>query len=214
MGFRKIYKPIIYLLCGFFGVAVIGCNPQSTSYQDGSVVSNPPQGLDYQPESTTWPASFGLGREASQSEVDSLSIAIPPDGKGLPEGEGTSLGGKTIYLQKCAACHGLTGKEGPQDVLVSTDSVFSEKKGANRAIGNYWPHATTVFDYIRRAMPSNAPGSLTDEEVYHLTAWLLHQNGIIAEDFPINAQSLPLIEMPAKNLFETDTRTAGPNPTY
>lgn len=161
-----------------------------------------------------WPESFGLGREASQTEIDSLSTAIPPSGVGLPPGEGLALSGEKIYSQKCAACHGPTGKEGPQDVLVATGPIFSESERVHRAIGNYWPYPTTVFDYIRRAMPLNAPGSLSDQEVYDLTAWLLHQNGLIAGHFVLNSETLPKIEMPAKIYFTNDTRTGGTNPVY
>ncbi len=193
------------------GIAVLlGCS----SPQEGSAL--PDQG-GFRPDESvekSWPASFGLGRVASQREIDSLSIAIPPSGIGLPAGEGLALRGKSIYLQKCAACHGLTGKEGPQDVLVATGSLFSEDPRAERAIGNYWPYATTVFDYIRRAMPSNAPGSLSNQEVYDLTAWLLFQNGLIGEDFILDAKNLPTLEMPAKIHFAEDTRTGGPNPVY
>ena len=161
-----------------------------------------------------WPESFGLGRAASQNEIDSQSIAIPPSGVGLPAGDGLVLRGKVTYLQKCAACHGPTGKEGPEDVLVATEPIFSDGERVSKAIGNYWPYSTTVFDYLRRAMPLNAPGSLSNQEVYDLTAWLLHQNGLIAENFILNSQTLPAIQMPAKIYFTNDTRTGGANPVY
>lgn len=201
----------VFLGGAFLGVvAIIGCNPRSAEShlqdQTGFGEEKTFQG--------TWPESFGWGRTANQNEIDSLSIAIPPSGKGLPDGEGLALRGKSIYLQKCAACHGQTGKEGPQDVLAATDSLFSDKSRAERAIGNYWPYATTVFDYIRRAMPSNAPGSLSNQEAYDLTAWLLYQNELIDEDFILDAQTLPGIVMPAKIHFVNDNRTSGPNPTY
>lgn len=149
----------------------------------------------------SWPASFGFGQRASAKDIARLDISIRPDGRGLPKGKGNSKEGYTIYQNKCVACHGKTGVEGPYDVLVA--------KGEQKAIGNYWPYATTLYDYIRRTMPFNMPGSLTDEEVYHLTAYLLHANGIIDSTAVMDAKSLPKVEMPAKVLFVPDDRTGG-----
>ncbi|SEJ24685.1 cytochrome c [Dyadobacter sp. SG02] len=155
------------------------------------------------------PAHFGFGRPATAAEIAILDIDIRPDGKGLPRGEGNVGDGKAIFQQKCAACHGVTGTEGPNDRLVVGDTT---KGGARRikAIGNYWPYATTVFDYIRRAMPFNQPGSLTDEEVYSLTAYLLNANGLLAENARLNAKTLPQIKMPARDRFVPDDRKDGP----
>lgn len=163
--------------------------------------------------STDWPESFGFGRNATSREIDSLSIAIKPDGTGLPLGDGDVIRGEAIYRNKCVACHGVNGEGGLGGSLVSRDDIFGEGRSV-RAIGNYWPYATTIFDYIRRAMPSNAPGSLTNEEVYSLTAWLLFQNGIIEENRVINAASLPKITMPAQTYFTPDNRTVGADPIY
>lgn len=155
------------------------------------------------------PAHYGFGRPATAAEVAALDIDVRPDGTGLPKGEGNAMEGKAIYIQKCAACHGATGTEGPNDRLVVGDST---KSGGRRikAIGNYWPYATTVFDYIRRAMPFNQPGSLTDEEVYGLTAYLLNANGLLAADAKLNAKTLPKIKMPARDKFVPDDRKDGP----
>lgn len=155
------------------------------------------------------PVHFGFGRPATQAEITMLDIDVRPDGKGLPTGEGNAVKGKAIYALKCAGCHGATGTEGPNDRLVVGDTT---KGGARRirAIGNYWPYATTVFDYIRRAMPFNQPGSLTDEEVYSLTAYLLNANGLLAEDARLNAVTLPKIKMPAHDRFVPDDRKDGP----
>lgn len=192
------------------GIVVFqGCNPPPDQHPEATQTSN-----SYEFDESSWPESFGLGRAASQREVDSLSIAIPPSGKGLPAGEGLALRGRSIYLQKCAACHGQTGTEGPQDVLVASEPIFSENSRTPRAIGNYWPYATTLFDYIRRAMPSNAPGSLSNQEVYDLTAWLLAQNKVISEEYELNSITLPQVQMPAKSLFVDDNRTSGPAPVY
>ncbi|WP_460939333.1 c-type cytochrome [Spirosoma humi] len=155
-----------------------------------------------------WPASFGLGRPATQADIARLDIDVRPDGKGLPAGEGKSATGKVIFATKCAACHGVGGIGGPSGSLVST--ADTSRKRPEKTIGNYWPYATTVFDYIRRAMPFNAPGSLTNEEVYHLTAYLLRANGIIEETAILNAHTLPNVAMPARNLFVPDDRTGGP----
>jgi cytochrome c len=155
------------------------------------------------------PAHYGFGRPATAAEVAALDIDVRPDGTGLPKGEGNAMEGKAIYIQKCAACHGATGTEGPNDRLVVGDST---KSGGRRikAIGNYWPYATTLFDYIRRAMPFNLPGSLTDEEVYGLTAYLLNANGLLAADAKLNAKTLPKIKMPARDKFVPDDRKDGP----
>lgn len=155
------------------------------------------------------PGHFGFGRPATAAEIAALDIDVRPDGKGLPKGEGNAAEGKAIYAVKCSGCHGATGTEGPNDRLVVGDTT---KGGARRikAIGNYWPHATTVFDYIRRAMPFNQPGSLTDREVYSLTAYLLHANGLWEEKAVLNARNLPKIKMPAHDKFVPDDRRDGP----
>lgn len=126
-----------------------------------------------------------------------------PDGKGLPvEGSGKAKDGALIYAAKCASCHGQNGYEGPYDKLV-TDST-----GQN-TIGNYWPYATTIFDYVRRAMPFNEPGSLSDQQVYDITAYLLFLNGIIDREQEINYKTLPSVQMPAKERFVRDDRKGG-----
>ncbi|GGM89693.1 hypothetical protein GCM10010967_23170 [Dyadobacter beijingensis] len=153
------------------------------------------------------PAQFGFGRVATAAEIAALDIDVRPDGKGLPKGEGSATEGRAIYGLKCAGCHGATGTEGPNDRLVAGDTTRARRI---RAIGNYWPYATTVFDYIRRAMPFNQPGSLTDQEVYSLTAFLLHANGLLAENAKLNAKTLPQIKMPARDKFVPDDRVDGP----
>lgn len=155
-----------------------------------------------------FPRSFGLGRVATQTEIKKLDIDIRPDGKGLPVGSGISAKGKSIFELKCAPCHGVGGVGGPNGSLVT--SVPATGKRPERTIGNYWPYATTIFDYVRRAMPFNAPGSLTDEEVYHLTAYLLYANKIIDETTVIDAKNLPKVVMPAHQLFIPDDRKGGP----
>ncbi|HEU0020701.1 MAG TPA: cytochrome c [Dehalococcoidia bacterium] len=129
------------------------------------------------------------------------------DGTGLPPGSGTAIQGTPIFAAKCAVCHGDKGQGGlpaTSVVLVGTEPWFelgNPNQLGPRTIGNYWPYATTVFDYVKRAMPFDKPGSLTDEEVYAVTAWLLNQNGIIGEDEVMNAETLPEVKLPGRDIF-------------
>ena len=156
------------------------------------------------------PATFGIGRAATAAEIAARDIDIGPDGAGLPSGQGTAAEGAAVYATRCASCHGKTGIEGPNDVLVGRATAgsfaFAKDPKMPRTIGSYWPYATTVFDYVRRAMPPNAPGSLTDNEVYAVVAHLLALNGLIAADATIDAQSLPKVRMPSRDRFVPDTR--------
>lgn len=156
------------------------------------------------------PATLGIGRPATPAEIAALDIDIGPDGAGLPPGSATAAEGAPIYAAKCASCHGASGKEGPNDRLVGRvpDDAFpfARDPKAPRTIGSYWPYATTVFDYIRRAMPPTAPGSLTDHEVYALTAHLLALNQLIPADAVVDASSLPKVKMPARDHFVPDPR--------
>jgi S-disulfanyl-L-cysteine oxidoreductase SoxD len=159
------------------------------------------------------PARLGIGRPATEAEIDRLDIDVRPDGTGLPQGSGSVRAGRELYAARCAACHGTTGKEGPNDRLVGRfpgDSFpFGTDPTARRTIGSYWPYATTLFDYIRRAMPFDAPGSLTSEQIYSVAAWLLFANDLIPEDAVLDAKSLPAIRMPARLRFVPDNRRGG-----
>src|SRR5690606_22293955 len=126
-----------------------------------------------------------------------------PDGKGLPKGRGLAKNGAAVYRKKCASCHGANGYEGPEDKLVT------DPTGGN-TIGNYWPYATTIFDYVRRAMPFDAPGSLTDQEVYEINSSLRDQNGKIEEGKVITEGSLRPVDMPAKKRYVLEDRRGGP----
>ena len=164
------------------------------------------------------PTRFGFGRPATAAQIAKLDTDVRPDGMGLPTGSGTAATGAQIFAVKCAACHGAGGVGGPNGSLVTTASVPGKQPGksnAARVIGNYWPYATTVFDYIRRAMPFSQPGSLTNDEVYALTAYLLSANRILDEktvgpSLRLTAQSLPRVVMPAQKLFVPDDRKGGP----
>jgi S-disulfanyl-L-cysteine oxidoreductase SoxD len=163
--------------------------------------------------SQAWPGSqaenagegYGLGRTATDEETRAWNIDVSPTGEGLPPGRGTVQRGAEVYAAKCAACHGPTGKEGPKDRLVGGQGTLNTPKPI-KTIGSYWPYATTVFDYINRAMPFTAPQSLAPDEVYSVTAWLLFQNGIIPEDAVMDAHTLPSVRMPNRDGFIPDPR--------
>lgn len=137
---------------------------------------------------------FGFGRPATVEDVRAIDIDVRPDGMGLPPGSGSALEGQPIFAQKCAACHGAAGEGGVGPKLVDPTPF---KPGVTVAtVGNYWPFATTVWDYINRAMPFDRPGSLTPDEVYAVTAYVLSANGIIADSDVMDPQSLPAVKMP------------------
>lgn len=148
---------------------------------------------------------YGLGRPATEQEIRAWNMDVSPIGEGLPPGQGTVKQGAQVYATKCAACHGPTGVEGPKDRLVGGRDTLTSPKPV-RTIGSYWPYATTLYDYIHRAMPFNAPQSLTPDETYSVIAWLLFQNQVIAEDAVIDAQALPKVQMPNRNGFIPDPR--------
>jgi cytochrome c5 len=141
-----------------------------------------------------------LGRVATPAEVTGWDVSIPPDGTGLPLGRGTSAQGAVVYEQKCQNCHGEKGAGQPNDRLVGGHGTLASKTPV-RTVGSYWPYATTVFDYVRRAMPYTQSHSLSDDEVYAVTAYLLYLNGIIAEADVMDAQSLPKVKMPNRDNF-------------
>ncbi len=148
---------------------------------------------------------YGLGQSATDQEVQAWNIDVAPNGEGLPPGQGTAKQGAALFAARCASCHGSTGKEGPMDRLVGGAGTLATQHPI-KTIGSYWPYATTLYDYVHRAMPFTAPQSLSPEEVYSIVAWLLYQNGIIAEDTVLDAQSLPDISMPNRRGFLPDPR--------
>jgi mono/diheme cytochrome c family protein len=149
--------------------------------------------------------NYGVGRVATDEEIRAWNIDVSPTGEGLPPGQGTAKQGAQVFAAKCAACHGPTGTEGPKDRLVGGQNTLQTPKPV-RTIGSYWPYATTLYDYINRAMPFNAPGSLSSDEVYSVIAWLLFQNGVVKEDTVIDVQTLPQIQMPNQSGFILDPR--------
>lgn len=145
-------------------------------------------------------AGPGLGKEISEDELGAWDISIAPDGMGLPHGSGSVSAGAEIYALKCAQCHGETGTEGPTDPLAGGIGSLTSDAPA-KTVGSFWPYATTLFDYTRRAMPYDAPQSLTADETYAVTAYVLHLNGIVEDNTVLDAASLPTIDMPNKDGF-------------
>jgi cytochrome c len=141
-----------------------------------------------------------LGRAVTEAQIAAWDISILPDGTGLPAGSGTAAAGAAVYAQKCQSCHGEKGAGTPNDRLVGGQGTLTSATPV-RTIGSYWPYATTVFDYTRRAMPYMQPHSLTNDEVYAVTAYLLNLNGLIGEQDVMNATTLPRVKMPNRDNF-------------
>ena len=151
------------------------------------------------------PLAFGLGRTATEAEINKWNIDVSPSGDGLPPGQGTVKNGAQVYAKKCAECHGPTGVEGPMVPLVGGKGTLATPEPV-RTVGSYWPEATTLYDYIYRAMPYTAPQSLTPDEVYSLVAWLLFRNGIVPDHAIMDARTLPAVQMPNRLGFVPDPR--------
>src|SRR6185436_12617475 len=141
-----------------------------------------------------------LGTPISEAEIAAWDISILPDGSGLPSGSGTPSDGARIFATKCAACHGENGKGGSAAALVGGGPLTSGIE-TTKTIANFWPYATTIFDFTRRAMPWPRPRSLTNDEVYALTAYMLSLNKIIGDADVMNAQTLPKVRMPNRDGF-------------
>ena len=148
-----------------------------------------------------------VGRPASEEKIKAVNITTMPNGAGLPDGKGRAAAGKSIYKEKCETCHNekLEGREGQYPALVGGAGSINTPKPV-KTVGSYWPYATTVFDYIRRAMPYDQPGSLSNDEIYSLVALILNANGIIGENDEMNKDSLPKVKMPNAGNFVPDAR--------
>lgn len=164
--------------------------------------------------------SFGFGRPATQAEIDAWDIDVRADGRGLPPGRGSVQQGEALFAAQCESCHPNGGSKALSpnlDTLVggrATPAAPNPLTTANplKTIGSYWPYPTTLFDYIRRAMPFNAPQSLTADDVYALSAYLLHRNGVLAADAVLDADSLAKITMPNHDGFIDRDDWQAPSP--
>ncbi|MGH7617003.1 MAG: c-type cytochrome [Gemmatimonadaceae bacterium] len=169
--------------------------------------------LSHVASSAAIPGRFGYGRAATSGEIQRIDIDVGPDGVGLPAGGGTATQGAAIFAAKCAACHGPNGEgtriaaalvgRNPGD---SFDFAVSQEKERTKTVGNYWPYATTLYDYINRAMPFDKPGSLAPDEVYSLVAFILARNSIITDSAAMNRTTLAAVRMPSRDRFVPDDR--------
>jgi cytochrome c len=148
---------------------------------------------------------YGIGRPATPQEIAGWNIDVGRDGSSLPPGGGTVSRGRELFAQQCASCHGDNGQGGVGDQLVGGQGTLATAKSV-RTVGSYWPYAPTLFDYVRRAMPQNAPQSLSNDDVYAVAAYLLNLNGLVPADATVDAKSLAAIKMPNRDGFGGDPR--------
>jgi hypothetical protein len=148
---------------------------------------------------------YGIGRPATSAEIAGWNIDIDRYGNNLPPGSGSVSHGREVFDQQCAACNGAKGEGGVGDRLVGGQGTLATPKPV-RTVGSYWPYAPTLFDYIRRAMPQNAPQSLSNEDVYAVSAYILNLNGLLAADATLDASTLSAIKMPNRSMFVGDPR--------
>lgn len=198
------------LMLGVLALAACGASETTPA------VNNPAANLAGTTATASDGPTYGLGRAATAQTIAAVDIDVTTDGAGLPEGRGSVAEGAELYRAQCANCHGANGEgmgkvypalmaAGPADV-----AAFAKDPKLVRAIGNYWSHATALYDYIRRAMPLTAPGSLTGDQVYALTAYLLAANDVIAKDATLDKAALMAVVMPARDRFAPDDRRGGP----
>ena len=206
------------------GVLVVGCDrgplaDRATRKHRVLGAGRPPSNVRPAP---ALPVHFGVGHPATAADIAAWDVDVTPDGHGLSAGSGTPAQGAEVFAAKCAACHG-PGGEGqvgappagvpPAPKLIGRDPrdgfPFGQDPKLVKTVGNYWPYATTVFDYVRRTMPLTAPGSLTNNEVYAVVAFLLAQNEIIDKNAMLDSASLVAVKMPARDKFVLDDRKGG-----
>jgi S-disulfanyl-L-cysteine oxidoreductase SoxD len=145
-------------------------------------------------------AAYEFGRTPTPEEIKLWDIDVRPDGAGLPEGGGTVAQGKSVYENNCEVCHGAKGVGGVKDRLVGGEGTLASDRPI-KTVGSYWPYATTLFDYIRRAMPYTNPGSLSADDTYAVAAYILNLNGILPEDGKLDRETLPKVQMPNREGF-------------
>jgi cytochrome c len=148
---------------------------------------------------------YGIGQSATPAEITGWNIDIDRDGHNLPAGSGSVGHGREVFDQRCSACHGAKGEGGVDDRLVGGQGTLATPKPV-KTVGSFWPYAPTLFDYIRRAMPQNAPQSLSNEDVYAVSAYILNLNGLLAADATLDAKTLSAIKMPNRNMIVGDPR--------
>jgi cytochrome c len=148
---------------------------------------------------------LGIGRAATPELLAAWDIDVRADGQGLPPGHGSVRDGAALFEARCAACHGAKGEGGSADALAGGQGSLATPKPV-RTVGSYWPYATTLFDYIRRAMPFDAPQTLSADETYALSAYVLHLNGLLPQDAVLDAGALPAVVMPNRHGFTGDAR--------
>jgi S-disulfanyl-L-cysteine oxidoreductase SoxD len=156
-------------------------------------------------------SGYGIGRAATPAEVAGWNIDVGRDGSNLPPGSGSVSQGRDVFDQQCAACHGAKGEGGLGDKLAGGQGTLAAANPV-RTVGSYWPYAPTLFDYIRRAMPQNAPQSLSNDEVYAVSAYIFNLNGLVPPDATLNAEAIAAIKMPNRSMFVGDPRPDVRNP--
>ena len=154
---------------------------------------------------------YGIGRAATPAEIAGWNIDIDRYGNSLPPGSGSVSRGREVFDQQCASCHGAKGEGGVGDRLVGGQGTLATPDPV-KTVGSYWPYAPTLFDYIRRAMPQNAPQSLSNDDVYAVSAYILHLNGLLPAEATLDARTLSAIKMPNREMFVGDSRPDVKNP--
>jgi S-disulfanyl-L-cysteine oxidoreductase SoxD len=190
------------------GIVCLACSGQSPGGRENGGEAARPAAAVRAPE------RFGFGTPASDSLIALWNLDVNPDGVGLPPGRGSVSEGAVTFARKCASCHGADGEGVPPVApIVGREPregfPFGTDPKLVKTVGNYWPYATTLFDYVRRAMPQNAPGSLTPNELYAVVAWVLAANEIVPQDAVMDAAALPKVQMPARDRFVADDRQGG-----
>jgi cytochrome c len=191
----------------FYAVAAFALTASAADFAKRTYIAGPEKITSQKSSSTAVETGrYGLGRPATSADFAKHEYLVGPKGTGLPKGRGTARAGRAIYLQSCVVCHGLRG-EGTNEypALVGGKGTLKSDNPLP-TVGSYWPYATTVWDYVNRAMPYQNPGSLKPDEVYAVTAYLLAMNGIVSEYFELNERTLPQVRMPNSDGFVPDPR--------
>ncbi len=200
-------------ICVAVAVGLTACDrgPLADRARRQQTLGNLPSDVRLAPEP---PVRFEVGRPATPAEVAAWDVDVAPDGTGLPTGRGTPAEGAAVYAAKCASCHGAAGEGTPAGPkLVGREPADSFRFGRDptlvKTVGNYWPYASTLFDYVRRSMPITAPGSLANDEVYAVVAYLLAENGVVDREAAMDSTTLAVVKMPARDRFVVDDRKGG-----